>query len=132
MCEGLAEELIIALSKIKSLKVISRTSSFRFKDTEEDVLSIAKRLNTSYILEGQLSTYDGRLRIHTQLIDMNWEEGSSYYERFKNATTKPAPPIDTPSSPRSALPFACLEHWPIPSYCESCAHRQKCLGKADL
>ncbi len=42
MCEGLAEELIIALSKIKSLKVISRTSSFRFKDTEEDVLSIAK------------------------------------------------------------------------------------------
>jgi TolB-like protein/AraC-like DNA-binding protein len=67
--EGLAEELIYALSTIDSLNVISRTSSFRFMEHDTSLSTIAEELGANYILEGQLSVQGDRIRIRTQLIE---------------------------------------------------------------
>lgn len=67
--DGLAEELINALSKITSIKVTSRTSAFSFKGKNIDVPTIAKQLDVNYILEGSVRTFDSLVRVSVQLID---------------------------------------------------------------
>lgn len=67
--EGLAEELIMTLSKITGVRVTSRTSAFSFKGTTIDIPTIAKRLNVNYILEGSVRTQDSLVRVNVQLID---------------------------------------------------------------
>jgi len=69
-CEGLAEELINALTQIKDLKVASRTSSFSFKDKETDIREIGKVLNVGSVLEGSVQKSGNRLRITAQLISV--------------------------------------------------------------
>lgn len=69
-CEGLAEELINALTQIKDLKVASRTSSFSFKEKEQDIREIGKVLNVGSILEGSVQKAGNRLRITAQLINV--------------------------------------------------------------
>jgi serine/threonine protein kinase len=68
LCEGLAEELINALTKVKGLKVAARTSSFSFKGKEEDIREIGQRLDVASILEGSVQKAGDRLRITAQLI----------------------------------------------------------------
>ena len=67
--DGLSEELLNLLSKIPKLKVISRTSSFSFKNSELPITSIAEQLKVSYILEGSVRKNGDQLRITAQLID---------------------------------------------------------------
>jgi non-specific serine/threonine protein kinase len=67
--EGLTEELITMLSKVLSLRVISRTSAFMFKDTPKSVGMIAQELNVGYVLEGSVRKAGNKLRISAQLID---------------------------------------------------------------
>jgi TolB-like protein len=67
--DGLSEEILNLLSRIRSLKVIARTSSFSFKDKRVDIPTIASQLNTRYVLEGSVRAQQGRIRITTQLID---------------------------------------------------------------
>jgi TolB-like protein/DNA-binding winged helix-turn-helix (wHTH) protein len=67
--DGMAEEIIDLLVKIPGLKVVSRTSSFRFKDKTEDLRSIGMQLGVAYILEGSVRQSGGRLRVTAQLID---------------------------------------------------------------
>ena len=67
--DGLTEELITKLSKVLSLRVISRTSAFMFKDTPKNVRSIAQELNVGYVLEGSVRKAGNKLRIAAQLID---------------------------------------------------------------
>ncbi len=67
--DGLSEELLNLLSKIPKLKVISRTSSFSFKNSELPITSIAEELKVSYILEGSVRKNGDQLRITAQLID---------------------------------------------------------------
>ena len=67
--DGMAEEIIDLLVKIPGLKVVSRTSSFRFKDKPEDLRSIGTQLGVAYILEGSVRQSGGRLRVTAQLID---------------------------------------------------------------
>ena len=67
--EGLTEELITMLSKVLSLRVISRTSAFTFKDTPKSVGIIAQELNVGYVLEGSVRKAGNKLRISAQLID---------------------------------------------------------------
>jgi len=69
-CEGLAEELINALTQIKDLKVASRTSSFSFKEKEADIREIGKVLNVGSVLEGSVQKAGNRLRITAQLISV--------------------------------------------------------------
>jgi len=59
-CEGLAEELINALAKIKSMKVAARTSAFQFKDKDQDIRQIGAKLNVDSVLEGSVRKADGR------------------------------------------------------------------------
>ena len=66
--DGITEEIINALAKIKSLKVTSRTSSFFFKNKNIPIKQIGKELNVSVILEGSVRLSGNTLRITAQLI----------------------------------------------------------------
>src|SRR5207302_10086245 len=66
--DGLAEELLNMLSKIRSLRVVSRTSAFHFKGKDVDIPTIAQKLNVATILEGSVRKSGKHVRITTQLI----------------------------------------------------------------
>jgi Tfp pilus assembly protein PilF len=66
----MAEELINALTKIKDLRVVARTSAFSFKGKEIDIREIGKKLNVNTILEGSVRKAGNRLRILAQLINV--------------------------------------------------------------
>lgn len=67
-CDGLTEELLNVLAKVPDLKVISRTSAFSFKGKNEDVRSIAEKLDVAYVLEGSIRKAADKVRITAQLI----------------------------------------------------------------
>ena len=68
--DGMTEEIINALAKIKGLKVTSRTSSFHFKNVNLPISRIGKELNVSTILEGSVRLSGTKMRITAQLIDV--------------------------------------------------------------
>ncbi len=68
LCEGLSEEIIHALTKVQGLRVVSRRSSFFYKDQELPLADIASRLKVDFILEGSVLVADKKLRIKTQLV----------------------------------------------------------------
>src|SRR5437660_561590 len=67
-CEGIAEELLNALTKVEGLRVVSRTSSFQFKGKNEDIRGIAEKLNVACVLEGSVRKAGSKLRVTAQLI----------------------------------------------------------------
>jgi serine/threonine-protein kinase len=67
--DGLSEELIAALAQITGLKVIGRSSSFRFKDTKEEPKTIGKELGVSTLLDGTVRKQGDRVRIVAQLVN---------------------------------------------------------------
>jgi len=67
--DGLSEELIAALSQIKQLKVIGRSSSFRFRGTKEEPKTIGEKLGVSTLLEGTVRKQGDRVRIVAELIN---------------------------------------------------------------
>ena len=67
--DGITEDLITALSKVRSFKVISRESTFTYKNTSKDVREIASELGVRYILEGSVRKSGSRVRATAQLID---------------------------------------------------------------
>lgn len=67
--DGITEEIINALAKVKSLKVTSRTSSFIFKNINKPVKQIAEELSVSVLLEGSVRFADDTVRITAQLIE---------------------------------------------------------------
>jgi serine/threonine protein kinase/tetratricopeptide (TPR) repeat protein len=69
LCEGMAEEIMIALGKIKGLRVASRPSTFRLKAEGASVSEIAERLNVGTLLDGSIRKSGDRLRITVELID---------------------------------------------------------------
>jgi TolB-like protein/Tfp pilus assembly protein PilF len=72
-CDGIAEELINALTHIKDMRVVARTSAFVFRGEKLDVREIGKKLNVSTVLEGSIRKAGNRIRITAQLI--NVEDG---------------------------------------------------------
>ena len=67
-CEGISEELIATLAQIKELKVIGRSSSFRFKDRKEETKTIGEKLGVATLLEGTVRKQGDRVRIVAALI----------------------------------------------------------------
>jgi adenylate cyclase len=67
--DGMVEEIITALSRIRWLFVIARNSSFSYKGQSPDVKTVGRELGVRYILEGSVRKAGGRVRITAQLID---------------------------------------------------------------
>jgi TolB-like protein len=80
---GMMEEILNQLAKIKDLEVISRTSSMIYKDSKLSLKNIAHELGVSNIVEGSVQKADGRVRITVQLIDGTTEKHiwSESYDR---------------------------------------------------
>ena len=82
--DGLSEELISALAQIKELKVIGRTSSFHFKNTNEESKVIGSALGVGYLLEGSVRTSAGRARIAVTLVRAS--DGASAWSHIYDRT----------------------------------------------
>jgi len=67
--DGISEELLNVLVKVKGLKVASRTSSFTYKGSNQSLAEIASELKVDHVLEGSVRKADNRIRITAQLID---------------------------------------------------------------
>ena len=68
--DGLSEELLNLLSRIRGLRVASRTSAFYFKGKNVDIPAVAQKLNVATVLEGSVRKSGKRVRITAQLIDV--------------------------------------------------------------
>jgi adenylate cyclase len=84
--DGISEEIINVLAQLPNLKVTGRTSSFTFKGKHEDLRSIGEKLGVRTILEGSVRSSGNRIRITTQLTDVQsgfylWSEK---YDRIIN------------------------------------------------
>ena len=85
--DGMTEALIANIAKIRSLKVISRTSVMRYKGTDKSLPEIAKELNVDAILEGSVLHAEGEVRITVQLIRASTDEhlwAESYTDKLEN------------------------------------------------
>ena len=69
-CDGLMGELIANLSRLKDIRVVSRTSSMQYKGTKKDIKTIGRELDARYIIEGNVRKFQDNLRITAQLIDV--------------------------------------------------------------
>ena len=67
--DGLAEEIINALTHVRGLKVTARTSAFAFRGENQDIRKIAETLNVRTILEGSVRRAGSRIRVSAQLIN---------------------------------------------------------------
>jgi len=80
-CDGMAEEIINALTQLEGLRVIARTSAFAFKDKNEDIREIGRKLDVATLLEGSVRKAGNRLRITAQLVTVT--DGSHLWsERY--------------------------------------------------
>jgi TolB-like protein/class 3 adenylate cyclase/Tfp pilus assembly protein PilF len=68
--DGLTEEIIINLSRLKEMRTVSRTTSMQYKGTKKDIQTIGKEINVRYIMEGSVRKSQDNLRITAQLIDV--------------------------------------------------------------
>jgi TolB-like protein/tetratricopeptide (TPR) repeat protein len=79
LCEGMAEELIDALTHIEGLRVAARSSSFQFRSAGVDIQAVGARLGVSSVLEGSVRKVGDRLRVTVQLVGV--EDGYHRWSR---------------------------------------------------
>jgi TolB-like protein len=81
--DGISEELLNVLAKVKGLRVTSRTSAFAFKDKDISIPEIAEKLGVKHVLEGSVRRAGNRVRITTQLIEVETDSHlwSESYDR---------------------------------------------------
>jgi adenylate cyclase len=70
LCEGLAEEIINALTHLAGLRVVSRTASFQFRAAGMNVGEVGRQLRVGALLEGSVRKSGNQLRVTVQLIDV--------------------------------------------------------------
>ncbi|EAQ96603.1 adenylate/guanylate cyclase [Congregibacter litoralis] len=83
---GVHDDLLISLSKIKNLRVVSRTSVMEYAKTTKQIPEIGKELGASVILEGGVRIAGGQIRMNTQLIDAS-TDAQLWAETFDRALT---------------------------------------------
>jgi non-specific serine/threonine protein kinase len=83
LCEGLAEELINALTHVDGLRVAARSSSFQFRGAAADVRAVGEQLGVATVLEGSVRKAGDRLRVTVQLVDVasGFQRWSRRYDR---------------------------------------------------
>jgi TolB-like protein len=86
--DGVAEDIITALSRFPDLVVVARSSSFTYKDKALDVRQVGKELGVGYVVEGSVRKDGDKLRIAAQLIDAKTGE-HVWGERFDRSGTDP-------------------------------------------
>ena len=81
--DGMTEELLNALAKIREIRVGGRTSSFAYKGRDKDLREIGEELGVQYVVEGSVRKQGDRLRITAQLVDAtdNFHVWSESYDR---------------------------------------------------
>ena len=84
--DGIQEEILTRLSRIADLKVISRTSTQRFKSASAHLPDIAKQLGVANILEGSVRKAGDKVRVHVQLIDAE-NDAHLWAERYDRQLT---------------------------------------------
>jgi TolB-like protein/Flp pilus assembly protein TadD len=67
--DGLSQDLITALSQFAGLKVINRDSAFQFRDSKDNIKTIAQQLGVAHILEGSVQRAEGEVRITATLVN---------------------------------------------------------------
>ena len=84
--DGISEELLNVLVKVKSLRVPSRTSSFKYKGSDLDIPEIAGELNVDHVLEGSVRKDGNKVRVTAQLIEVGSDSHlwSETYDRELN------------------------------------------------
>ena len=88
--DGMTEALVAALAQIDGLKVISRTSTMRYKTEHPSVPEIARTLGVDLVVEGSVLQAEGQVRVTTQLIDGATDEhlwARSYTRRLEDVIT---------------------------------------------
>ncbi|HEY2107172.1 MAG TPA: hypothetical protein VGH29_15340, partial [Candidatus Binataceae bacterium] len=85
--DGIVEEIITALSRIKWLFVIARNSTFTYKGKAVDVKQVAREFGVRYVLEGSVRKAGNRVRIVGQLIDTS-TGAHIWADRFERACAK--------------------------------------------
>ena len=85
-CDGIAEEILNALSPLKGLRVAARTSAFSFKGKNDDLRAIGEKLNVTTVLEGSMRRAGDRVRITVRLSDVasGFQLWSERYDRELN------------------------------------------------
>jgi TolB-like protein/Flp pilus assembly protein TadD len=78
--DGISEEILNLLAQVEGLNVAARTSSFAFRDSQNDIREIGRLLNVSTVLEGSVRTSGDRIRLTAQLI--NVEDGYHIWSKF--------------------------------------------------
>jgi serine/threonine-protein kinase len=80
-CDGIAEEIINALTHVAGLRVVARTSSFSFKGTQKNARDIGRMLGVDTLLEGSVRKADQRLRVTVKLTKVD-DESALWSERY--------------------------------------------------
>jgi serine/threonine protein kinase/Flp pilus assembly protein TadD len=80
--DGLTEELIANLSRLKNVRVVSRNTTMSYKGTKKDIRTIGVELGVRYIVEGSVRKFQDNLRITADLIDVELDE-QIWAETFK-------------------------------------------------
>jgi len=83
LADGIADELLNTLARFHGLRVVGRTSSFSFKNTDADLKTIGERLGVNMILEGSVRTTSDRVRITAQLVEAEsgFQRWAQVYDR---------------------------------------------------
>src|SRR6267378_3579461 len=84
--DGIQEEILTRLSRIGDLKVISRTSTQRFKNSPDNISQIASQLGVANIVEGSVRKVGNQVRVHVQLIDAE-NDSHLWAERYDRELT---------------------------------------------
>ncbi|WP_439578772.1 winged helix-turn-helix domain-containing protein [Elioraea sp.] len=84
LAEGIAEELTAALSRFRSLFVISRNSAAAFKGASVDVHEVGRALGVRYVVQGSVRQAGGRLRISAELVEAA-SQAQLWSDRFEGA-----------------------------------------------